>query len=497
MIAASWRRCHDDQRKLSRTASRTSPATSPRLQISSFIAQLHRALDRASGTSRPRGRCPTSPPRGRPQGNAARVERLRRATIDLDDPFFRTASASTSLVNADFERAADPTRVEVKLALPGPTDGATSSRARRTARSCSEQPDRPREVRRLRRAATTGQLHLHLPGQLHAASADRSSESATVTDRRGQRSTIGVDDVGILDVDIAPGDINWTDVEQSQVRFSYEDAEEASGRSRRPVRPHRGQAPTRSSRKIIFERFPQGVHLPGGLLPDGGRPRVSDQPVSPGRSQEPIHRRPRSRDRKPSRSSRGVGDFESVIRNHLPGPCATWTTANKVQPGEVTVVLNADTDLRRLDVPGDRRETSVTSRYSGRIVACLQRHRPGRSPRPPPTTRRSWSRSRAGRRKASTSKIITEPVELRRGSTSWRAPLTELRRRRRTSTSATKNFVFTSSNGGSTTTTFQTVFFDLSQSRASQWKAQSLPLRQDSQEGRAVIQERAVTDPPS
>ena len=32
--------------------------------------------------------------------------------------------------------------------------------------------------------------------------------------------TVGVDDVGILSVDIAPGDINWEEVKSVQVRMA-------------------------------------------------------------------------------------------------------------------------------------------------------------------------------------------------------------------------------------------------------------------------------------
>jgi hypothetical protein len=58
--------------------------------------------------------------------------------------------------------------------------------------------------------------------QINYTGESRIFQSEPITTDEGNL-TIGVDDVGILAVDVSAGDLNWNDVEQALVTFTYED----------------------------------------------------------------------------------------------------------------------------------------------------------------------------------------------------------------------------------------------------------------------------------
>ncbi len=62
--------------------------------------------------------------------------------------------------------------------------------------------------------------------------------------------TIGVDDVGILSVDITAGDLNWSDIERALVFFSYEDKD--VDRIEEQIQLSSAQ-PTHRIQKVIFQ----------------------------------------------------------------------------------------------------------------------------------------------------------------------------------------------------------------------------------------------------
>lgn len=136
--------------------------------------------------------------------------------VDLDDPFFRQLRVDT-YVNADFENLPIHS-VEVKVLydgkpMPNLVDG------------------QPEGEVILRKFDDMGKFASFIKDdvwdytysyQVNYKGHSRIFQSEEVTTNEGNL-TIGVDDVGILDVKIQVGDLNWTDVESALVTFEYED----------------------------------------------------------------------------------------------------------------------------------------------------------------------------------------------------------------------------------------------------------------------------------
>jgi len=138
-------------------------------------------------------------------------------TVDLDDPFFRQLRVDT-YVNADFENLPIHS-VEVKVLydgkpMPNLIDG------------------QPEGEVILRKHDDMGKFASFIKDdvwdytysyQVNYKGHSRIFQSEEITTNEGNL-TIGVDDVGILDVKIQVGDLNWTDVESALVTFEYEDS---------------------------------------------------------------------------------------------------------------------------------------------------------------------------------------------------------------------------------------------------------------------------------
>ncbi len=128
--------------------------------------------------------------------------------VDLNDPFFQVLEVSTK-VNADFANLPIFT-VEVKLSYPGVDVREYTFSG-------------PDDVGKFRAPVIGGNRKYTYSYQVNYKGDSRvfTSEAVETDDTQ---LTINVDDLGILVVDIAAGDINFSQVKQAQIRVRYEDA---------------------------------------------------------------------------------------------------------------------------------------------------------------------------------------------------------------------------------------------------------------------------------
>lgn len=130
--------------------------------------------------------------------------------VDLNDPFFQTLEVSVR-VNADFTNL-PIFNVEAKLSYPSGPDKPVQEYV-------FSSPD---DVGKFRTFVTNNNRKYKFVYQVNYKGDSRvySSEEVETDDTQ---LTINVDDLGILVVDIAPGDINFTQVKQAQLIVRYED----------------------------------------------------------------------------------------------------------------------------------------------------------------------------------------------------------------------------------------------------------------------------------
>jgi len=130
--------------------------------------------------------------------------------VDLNDPFFQTLEVSVR-VNADFANL-PIFNVEAKLSYPSGPDKPVQEYV-------FSSPD---EVGKFRTFVANNNRKYKFVYQVNYKGDSRvySSEEVETDDTQ---LTINVDDLGILVVDIAPGDINFTQVKQAQLTVRYED----------------------------------------------------------------------------------------------------------------------------------------------------------------------------------------------------------------------------------------------------------------------------------
>jgi len=166
-------------------------------------------------------------------------------TIDLDDPFFQTLRVNAS-VNADF-KGLPIHSVEVKLDYKG----------RPMANLAEGEPDgevvlrSDADVAKFAAFVQGGDWNYSYSYQINYRGESRQYRSPVIQTNEGNL-TIGVDDVGILDVDVAAGDIKWDEVERAAVTFTYADIEHG-------VEPIEEQfaltkdAPSYTIQRVIFQ----------------------------------------------------------------------------------------------------------------------------------------------------------------------------------------------------------------------------------------------------
>jgi hypothetical protein len=138
-------------------------------------------------------------------------------TIDLDNPFFRELRVD-AYINADF--AALPIHsVEVKVLygnrpMPNLAEGAPEGEA------VFRKPD---DVGHFATFVEQDNWKYTYSYQINYKGESRIYQSPEIETNEGTL-TIGVDDVGILSVDVSAGDLNWNEVESALVTLRYEDA---------------------------------------------------------------------------------------------------------------------------------------------------------------------------------------------------------------------------------------------------------------------------------
>ncbi|HSN20181.1 MAG TPA: hypothetical protein VLS49_05865 [Usitatibacter sp.] len=235
-------------------------------------------------------------------GNALKWSDYSR-TIDLDDPFFKTLRVNT-LVNADF--AGLPIHsVEVKLTYKG----------RPMANLAEGEPDG--EVV-LASTSDTGKFAAYVEGddwkykysyQVNYRGQSRQYQSPEVETNEGVL-TIGVDDVGVIDVEVSAGDLNWAEIDRAAVTLSYEDKQHGVDGFEEQFQLTQA-APTYRIQRVIFEpmrnNYKYGVKysMKNGLEYQGGPREARSQKlfindVFDGRR---------------TVSVRGVGDFAARIQS--------------------------------------------------------------------------------------------------------------------------------------------------------------------------------------
>lgn len=138
--------------------------------------------------------------------------------IDLDDPFFRQLRVDT-FVNADF--AALPIHsVEVKLLYKGrPMANLTVGQPEGEVVMNSAD-----DVGKFAAFVEDNNWKYKYSYQVNYRGQSRIYQSPEVETNEGNL-TIGVDDVGILSVDVSAGDLNWEEVDRALVTFRYEDSD--------------------------------------------------------------------------------------------------------------------------------------------------------------------------------------------------------------------------------------------------------------------------------
>jgi len=223
-------------------------------------------------------------------------------TIDLNDPFFKTLRVN-AFVNADFTNLPIHS-VEVKLLYNG----------RPMPNLAEGDPDG--EVV-LNNEAAVGKFATFVENdnwkykysyQVNYRGASRQFQSPEIETNEGNL-TIGVDDVGLLSVDVSAGDLNWTEIDRAAVRLTY--ADEDNG-----VAPIEEQfqltqaAPTTRIQRVIFQPMRKNYKYSVKYFMKGGKEYQG--PDFEGRSQKLFIND--VFDARQTVSVRGVGDFTGRIQ---------------------------------------------------------------------------------------------------------------------------------------------------------------------------------------
>lgn len=222
-------------------------------------------------------------------------------TIDLDDPFFKTLRVN-AFVNADFENLPIHS-VEVKLIYND----------RPMANLVEGEPDG--EVV-LNAAGSVGKFASFVENdnwkykysyQVNYRGASRQFQSPEIETNEGTL-TIGVDDVGLLSVDVSAGDLNWAEIDRASITLTYSD----SG-----VEPIEEQfqlteaAPSTRIQHVLFQPMRKNYQYRVKYFMKGGK--EYEGPLFESRAQRLFVND--VFDARQTVSVRGVGDFTNRIQN--------------------------------------------------------------------------------------------------------------------------------------------------------------------------------------
>lgn len=221
--------------------------------------------------------------------------------IDLDNPFFRELRVDT-YVNADFQNLPIHS-VEVKVLYGG----------RPMPNLAPDQPEgevvlnSPDDVGKFATYVENDNWKYRYSYQINYRGQSRTYQSPEVETNEGNL-TIGVDDVGILNVNASAGDLNWDELDRALVTFRYEDT---------GVEPIEEQfqltqaSPTHRIQKVIFQPMRKNYTYKVKYSMKGGR--EFEGPELEGRAHD-LFINDVFGARK-TISVRGLGDFTSRIQN--------------------------------------------------------------------------------------------------------------------------------------------------------------------------------------
>jgi hypothetical protein len=222
--------------------------------------------------------------------------------IDLDDPFFKTLRVN-AFVNADFKNLPIHS-VEVKLLYNG----------RPMANLAEGEPDG--EVV-LNNEAAVGKFGTFVENnnwkykysyQVNYRGVSRQFQSPEIETNEGTL-TIGVDDVGLLTVQVSAGDLNWAELDRAAVTLTY--ADEDNGVS--PIEEQfqlTQAAPDYKIERVIFQPMRKNYRYRVRYFMKGGKEYQG--PELEGRSQKLFIND--VFDARQTVSVRGVGDFTNRIQ---------------------------------------------------------------------------------------------------------------------------------------------------------------------------------------
>ncbi|MGV1004993.1 MAG: hypothetical protein ACOYEV_09560 [Candidatus Nanopelagicales bacterium] len=223
-------------------------------------------------------------------------------TIDLNDPFFQTLRINAT-VNADFANLPVHS-VEVKLVYKG----------RPMANLVAGEPDGEvvlndvNDVAKFAAYVENNDWNYTYSYQVNYRGESRQFQSPEVTTNEGNL-TIGVDDVGILAVDVAAGDINWSEVDRAAVLLTYEDSQNGVGRIEEQFALTQA-SPVARIQRVIFQPLRNNYQYQVTYSLKNGREMKG--PKLEGRSRKLFVNDVFSNRR--TVSVRGIGDFANKIQ---------------------------------------------------------------------------------------------------------------------------------------------------------------------------------------
>lgn len=223
-------------------------------------------------------------------------------TIDLNDPFFKTLRIN-AFVNADFV-ALPIHSVEVKLNYKGrPMSNLVEGEPDGEVVMNSED-----DVGKFAAFVENDDWKYKYSYQVNYRGASRQFQSPEIETNEGTL-TIGVDDVGLLSVDVAAGDINWTEVESAAVVLRYDDSANGVELIEEQFQLTKA-SPEFKVQRIIFQPMRKNYTYRVKYLMAGGR--EYEGPEREGRAQKLFIND--VFDARKSIAVRGVGDFTGRIQ---------------------------------------------------------------------------------------------------------------------------------------------------------------------------------------
>jgi hypothetical protein len=167
--------------------------------------------------------------------------------VSLNDPFFQQLRVDVK-VNADFEDLPIHS-VEVKVRYRGRPMAALAEGAPEGEAVFTD----PNEVAKFATFIENDEWSYTYSYQVNYEGTGKVFQSEDIVTDEGV-ITVGVDDVGILLVEFAAGDINWTEVESAQVKMTYHDEEEGVGPLEEQFILSKDE-PSHTFKEVIFKPF--------------------------------------------------------------------------------------------------------------------------------------------------------------------------------------------------------------------------------------------------